>query len=133
MRMSGKRMSSGATHTLLLMMIFQFQLGHGIWVPPVTTWTVGGDKGWTSAGAVTSWNDGKKFYVGDTLVFKDPKSDGVYMVSAGHDYENCVTQNGNQINGQIKLSEVRKYYFISGYKSDCSSGMKITVDAHRSH
>ncbi|GER26717.1 early nodulin-like protein [Striga asiatica] len=127
--MSGKRMSSGATHTLLLMMIFQFQLGHGIWVPTGTTYTVD----WSSADAVKSWTDGKKFYVGDTLVFKDPKSDGVYMVSAGHDYENCVTQNGNQINGQIKLSEVRKYYFISGYKSDCSSGMKITVDAHRSH
>ncbi|GAB2229726.1 hypothetical protein Droror1_Dr00013978 [Drosera rotundifolia] len=95
-----------------------------------TTYTVGGTGGWTFN--VVGWPKGRRFRVGDTLVFN--------YNSAFHDlvpvnkaaYDSCSAPASSKVlhsgNDQVKLRRGTSY-FICSFPGHCQGGMKIAVTA----
>ncbi|KAI4307195.1 hypothetical protein L6164_030407 [Bauhinia variegata] len=93
-------------------------------------YTVGGPSGWTYN--TDTWPNGKRFRVGDVLIFKyDPTSHNVVAVDR-NGYESCSAPGGAKVfrsgKDQIQLASGLNY-FICNYPGHCQSGMKIAIKA----
>ncbi|KAK1439604.1 hypothetical protein QVD17_05424 [Tagetes erecta] len=94
---------------------------------------VGGKDGWTlhPSENYNQWSSRLRFIVNDTLHFKyNSGSDSVLEVSKA-DYESCNTNSpitsltgGDSV---FNLNRPGPFYFISGNKSNCDQGQKLTV------
>ncbi|KAL8237892.1 hypothetical protein R6Q59_018973 [Mikania micrantha] len=97
------------------------------------TFNVGGKDGWTlhPSENYNQWSSRLRFIVNDTLHFKyNGGSDSVLEVSKG-DYDSCNTNSpitsltgGDSV---FNLNRPGPFYFISGNKSNCDQGQKLTV------
>ncbi|KAI3873487.1 hypothetical protein MKW98_008139 [Papaver atlanticum] len=92
-------------------------------------YTVGDYYGWGVNTNLYSWLQGKKFTVGDSLVFEYGESDSVYEVSETA-YEDCDTHEfiTSDSSGQttIRLETPGKHYFISN-EAHCDMEMKLEI------
>ncbi|PKA55679.1 Stellacyanin [Apostasia shenzhenica] len=94
---------------------------------------VGDEAGWKLGVNYTEWADGKKFRVGDALVFSyDPKHHNVMKVS-GNDFKDCNTSANTSPpldsgNDTIILSTAGRKWYICGVGKHCVSGMKVFID-----
>ncbi|KAF5766610.1 putative Phytocyanin domain, cupredoxin [Helianthus annuus] len=96
--------------------------------------TVGGKDGWTlhPSEAYDHWSGRLRFNVNDNLHFKyNGGSDSVMEVNRG-DYGSCNTNNPiTTLTGSgdsfFNLNRSGPFYFISGNKSNCDQGQKLTV------
>ncbi|CAL5037545.1 unnamed protein product [Urochloa decumbens] len=97
-----------------------------------TKYTVGDTSGWTTSGDYATWAGGKKFKVGDTLVFT--YAGGAHTVDevSAADYAACSSSNALSSDSAgsttVTLKTAGKHYFICGVAGHCSSGMKLVVD-----
>ncbi|KAI3675378.1 hypothetical protein L1987_84968 [Smallanthus sonchifolius] len=97
------------------------------------TFNVGGKDGWTlhPSESYSQWSSRLRFIVKDNLHFKyDSGSDSVMEVSRG-DYDSCNTNSpittltgGDSV---FNLNRPGPFFFISGNKSNCDQGQKLTV------
>ncbi|KAI3769282.1 hypothetical protein L6452_00383 [Arctium lappa] len=97
------------------------------------TFNVGGRDGWTlhPSENYNQWSGRLRFIVNDALHFKyNSGSDSVLEVNNG-DYDNCNTKNPiTKLAGgdsYFTLNRSGPFYFISGNKSNCDQGQKLTV------
>ncbi|KAJ9551475.1 hypothetical protein OSB04_015520 [Centaurea solstitialis] len=97
------------------------------------TFEVGGKDGWTlnPSENYNNWSGRLRFLINDTLHFKyDGGSDSVLVVNKD-DYEGCdlsspiVKLDGGD--SSFKLDRSGPFYFVSGNKSNCDRGQKVTV------
>ncbi|XP_076947996.1 early nodulin-like protein 2 [Bidens hawaiensis] len=95
--------------------------------------TVGGNDGWTlhPTESYSQWSGRLRFNVNDTLHFKyNGKSDSVMEVNKAN-YDTCNTNNSiTTLTGGDSffiLNRPGPFYFISGNKSSCNQGQKVTV------
>ncbi|CAD6214930.1 unnamed protein product [Miscanthus lutarioriparius] len=98
------------------------------------TYTVGDGSGWDVAIDYDAWASGKKFKVGDTLVFRYNAGQDVVVVDE-QSYNDCATPNnapvltsGNAV--AVKLGQSGKYFFICDAEGECASGMKVAINVH---
>ncbi|CAI9103901.1 OLC1v1002489C2 [Oldenlandia corymbosa var. corymbosa] len=97
------------------------------------TYYVGGiTNGWTFN--VQSWSRGKRFAVGDTLVFKYNRSFhnvvAFYGPRNGGNFAKCIAPRGATVRqtGRDLIKLVKgPNYFICSYPGHCQSGMKIAI------
>ncbi|KAK4848010.1 hypothetical protein QYF36_008112 [Acer negundo] len=93
-------------------------------------YTVGDSGGWSQTVDYTTWVSGKKFSVGDVLVFTYGGNHKVDVVTKSN-YDNCGTSNPIQSfsdgNTRINLTTSGEMYFICPTLGHCSSGMKLAV------
>ncbi|CAL4919474.1 unnamed protein product [Urochloa decumbens] len=100
------------------------------------TFVVGDDAGWDVAVDYEAWARGKRFKVGDTLVFRydTPSEKDVVQVDARGYAECTVPDNGRLLtssgDNHVVLGEAGQYFFICDAEGECDSGMKLTVTAH---
>ncbi|CAI9784498.1 unnamed protein product [Fraxinus pennsylvanica] len=92
---------------------------------------VGGDAGWKVGVNYTVWAAGKKFYVGDTLMFMYQNgSDNVLKVD-GPSFQKCVASNTTGLltsgNDVITLAKQGKKWYISTVEDHCSKGVKLVI------
>uniref|UniRef100_A0A453ISZ6 Phytocyanin domain-containing protein n=5 Tax=Triticinae TaxID=1648030 RepID=A0A453ISZ6_AEGTS len=100
------------------------------------TYNVGDQGGWTLSTDYSSWVSGKKFNVGDEIVFKysTPTHDVVEVSKAG--YDSCsidgainTLASGNDV---ITLNATGTRYFICGVPNHCSptaaASMKVVIN-----
>ncbi|KAK9077482.1 hypothetical protein SSX86_005819 [Deinandra increscens subsp. villosa] len=98
------------------------------------TFQVGGKNGWTSHPSenYTTWSARLRFLINDTLHFKyDGGSDSVLVVNKS-DYDGCNANNPiKKLDGGgdslFKFDRSGPFYFITGNKSNCDQGQKLTV------
>ncbi|KAI3828241.1 hypothetical protein L1987_02338 [Smallanthus sonchifolius] len=97
------------------------------------TFQVGGKDGWTlhPSESYNNWAARLRFLINDTLHFKyDGSSDSVLVVNKG-DYDGCNTNNPiTKLDGgdsTFKFNRSGPFYFITGNKSNCDQGQKLTV------
>ncbi|XP_021833730.1 mavicyanin-like [Prunus avium] len=99
-----------------------------------TEFIVGDDKGWTINFDYQAWAQGKQFYVGDKLVFNDPKgAHNVFKVN-GTGFQQCAAPldsvpltSGNDV---ISLATPGRKWYICGVAKHCALGdhkLLITV------
>ncbi|CAN6214553.1 unnamed protein product [Urochloa humidicola] len=97
-----------------------------------TKYTVGDASGWTTTGDYATWASGKKFKLGDTLVFN--YAGGAHTVDevSAADYAACSSSKALSSDSAgsttVTLKTAGKHYFICGVAGHCSSGMKLVVD-----
>ncbi|TVU12046.1 hypothetical protein EJB05_45667 [Eragrostis curvula] len=97
-----------------------------------TQYTVGDTSGWTTGADYTTWASGKKFKVGDTLVFN--YAGGAHTVDevSASDYAACSSSKALSSDSTgtttVTLKTAGKHYFICGVTGHCSGGMKLVVD-----
>ncbi|OEL24531.1 hypothetical protein BAE44_0014448 [Dichanthelium oligosanthes] len=97
------------------------------------TYNVGEPGGsWNLQTNYGDWASSKRFHPGDQIVFKySPQEHDVREVSKA-DYDSCNT-NGpiathNSGNDAIALASPGTRYFICGFPSHCTSGMKLQIN-----
>ncbi|MFS7921464.1 putative Phytocyanin domain, cupredoxin [Helianthus anomalus] len=97
------------------------------------TFQVGGKDGWTlhPSENYNSWSSRLRFLINDTLHFKyDDGSDSVLVVNKS-DYDGCNVNNPiTKLDGgdsSFKFDRSGPFYFITGNKSNCDQGQKLTV------
>ncbi|KAI7751469.1 hypothetical protein M8C21_017687 [Ambrosia artemisiifolia] len=97
------------------------------------TFNVGGKDGWTlhPSESYSQWSSRLRFVVNDILHFKyNGGTDSVLEVSKG-DYDSCNTNSPiTTLTGgdsTFSLKRPGPFYFISGNKSNCDQGQKLTV------
>ncbi|CAK7328291.1 unnamed protein product [Dovyalis caffra] len=93
---------------------------------------VGGSQGWEESTDFNSWASGKKFKVGDQLVFK--YTSGLHsVVELGGEsaYKNCdlgtALNSMNTGNDVVKLNKPGTRYFACGTSGHCDQGMKVKI------
>ncbi|OMO67924.1 Plastocyanin-like protein [Corchorus capsularis] len=98
---------------------------------------VGDEAGWKLNFDYQNWASGKKFTVGDTLVFKYKQGDhNVYKVN-GTDFQNCNVPKNNSLglftgNDTIKLAAAGDKWYICGVGDHCSQGMRLKISVSNS-
>ncbi|GLJ42149.1 hypothetical protein SUGI_0872850 [Cryptomeria japonica] len=94
--------------------------------------TVGDETGWTRDFDYQAWAKGKKFHVGDTLVFNYPKGFHNVMMVNGSAFKNCVKESnsGTLESGQDKivLKAAGNMWFLCGVGEHCESGQKLKIE-----
>ncbi|CAN1300169.1 unnamed protein product [Linum perenne] len=97
------------------------------------TYNVGDEDGWDLVNDMEAWSQDKKFYSGDTLVFKydDQYHNVIVTDQYGHD-ECTVTQNSTTYDSGDDHIQLRygQNFFISSIYDDCPAGMKMAIFAH---
>ncbi|XP_034577236.1 basic blue protein [Setaria viridis] len=99
------------------------------------TYRVGDDAGWNTAVDYDAWASGKKFKVGDTLVFRyDTPSEKDVVVVDAQGYAECsVPDNARLLNSgddHVVLEQAGQFFFICDAEGECDSGMKLAVNVH---
>ncbi|XP_019422654.1 PREDICTED: mavicyanin-like [Lupinus angustifolius] len=100
-----------------------------------TTHFVGDDKGWCSPpnpGFYDQWTKGRKFTVGDVIVFQyNPGLNTVAQVGTRDDYEHCSGTNIIQTyffgKTAITLDKPGDYFFFSSVGKHCEAGQKLMI------
>ncbi|KAK6925741.1 Phytocyanin domain [Dillenia turbinata] len=102
-----------------------------------STYVVGGNSGWDISTDLDSWTLGKRFLVGDVLLFQYSSSHSVMEV-VPQDFDGCNMSNpissSSTGNTSIPLTAPGDKFFVCGNKLHCLGGMKlqVTVDDNRS-
>ncbi|XP_009626225.1 stellacyanin-like [Nicotiana tomentosiformis] len=93
-----------------------------------TNYIVGDSSGWDISTDLDTWLVGKKFNVGDVLVFQYSSFDSVSEVTK-ENFEGCnmsnvldLSKNGNT---SFPLTKPGDRYFVSGNRLHCLGGMKL--------
>ncbi|KAI7727882.1 hypothetical protein M8C21_005867 [Ambrosia artemisiifolia] len=98
------------------------------------TYIVGDNSGWDISTNIDTWEQGKKFVVGDVLVFQYASTDSVCEVGQ-ESFQTCNTTNVikcyNDGNTSIPLTTPGERYFFCGNRLYCYSGMKLDVIVER--
>ncbi|CAF1696651.1 unnamed protein product, partial [Brassica oleracea] len=96
-----------------------------------TTYFVGDTSGWDISSDLESWPLGKRFSVGDVLMFQYSSTHSVYEV-AKDNFQSCNTTdpirtftNGNTT---IALSKPGDRFFVCGNRLHCFAGMRLQVN-----
>ncbi|XP_074357709.1 blue copper protein-like [Apium graveolens] len=91
---------------------------------------VGDRSGWSRGINYSQWASGKKFAVGDNLVFSYGSSDSVDKVRRS-DYESCTAGNALKAykggNNTVPLKSLGSMYFICPVFGHCVAGMKLRI------
>ncbi|GLJ42146.1 hypothetical protein SUGI_0872770 [Cryptomeria japonica] len=103
-------------------------------------YTIGDESGWTLGYDYHKWAAGKKFHVGDTLVFNyihnEMSIHNVVRVNRTA-YAKCVSDPnmGLYVSGsdKIVLSAPGRMWFICGTPGHCESGMKLKINVRKPH
>ncbi|KAI3687499.1 hypothetical protein L1987_81196 [Smallanthus sonchifolius] len=100
--------------------------------PSGKVFVVGDYKGWTLNFDYQAWAMGKKFYVGDKLVFRYPKGiHNVFRVD-GTSFHQCIIPAANQTltSGYdvITLQTPGRKWYICGVGKHCQMGMKLFIN-----
>ncbi|XP_058086238.1 uclacyanin-3-like [Magnolia sinica] len=113
-----------ATPPALLFILFAIPAAYA------ADYTVGDSSGWSTGVDYSTWASGKKFAVGDTLLFTYGGLHSVDEVSKS-DYDSCSSSNAinsfNDGNTSIALSKAGAHYFLCPAIGHCSQGMKLAV------
>ncbi|KAG6579635.1 Uclacyanin 1, partial [Cucurbita argyrosperma subsp. sororia] len=95
------------------------------------TYIVGDTSGWDISTDLDSWSQGKRFYVGDVLVFQYSSSQSLNEVTR-ENYNTCNTTNVLKAytngNTTVTLSQPGQRFFVSGNRLLCLGGMKMQVN-----
>ncbi|KAI3911816.1 hypothetical protein MKX01_038258 [Papaver californicum] len=79
-----------------------------------------------------TWAAGRKFEVGDTLVFNFPTGAHDVATVSKEDYDSCTAPNENSIIRQgparIPLNKAGQYYFICTIGPHCTEGQKLAIN-----
>ncbi|XP_076952529.1 mavicyanin-like [Bidens hawaiensis] len=98
------------------------------------TYIVGDNSGWDISTNLDTWEQGKKFIVGDVLVFQYASTDSLCEVGQ-ESFRTCNTTNVIKCysngNTSIPLTSPGERYFLCGNKLYCYSGMKLDVIVER--
>nr|XP_043616093.1 mavicyanin-like [Erigeron canadensis] len=98
------------------------------------TYIVGDNSGWDISTNLDTWEQGKKFIVGDVLVFQYASTDSVCEVGQ-ESYRTCNTTKVincfSDGNTSIPLTTPGERYFFCGNRLYCYSGMKLDVIVER--
>ncbi|MFS8017134.1 putative Phytocyanin domain, cupredoxin [Helianthus anomalus] len=98
------------------------------------TYIVGDNSGWDISTNLDTWEQGKKFVVGDVLVFQYASTDSVCEVGQ-ESFRTCNTTNVincfSDGNTSIPLTSPGERYFFCGNRLYCYSGMKLDVIVER--
>ncbi|XP_016458112.1 stellacyanin-like [Nicotiana tabacum] len=96
-----------------------------------TNYIVGDSSGWDISTDLDTWLVGKKFNVGDVLVFQYSSFDSVSEVTK-ENFEGCNTSNvldsSKNGNTSFPLTTPGDRYFVSGNRLHCLGGMKLHVN-----
>ncbi|CAN6810297.1 unnamed protein product [Brassica oleracea] len=96
-----------------------------------TTYFVGDTSGWDISSDLESWPLGKRFSVGDVLMFQYSSTHSVYEV-AKDNFQSCNTTDPIRtfINGNttIALSKPGDRFFVCGNRLHCFAGMRLQVN-----
>ncbi|KAA8539753.1 hypothetical protein F0562_026445 [Nyssa sinensis] len=96
---------------------------------------VGDSAGWDISTDLDTWSKGKKFVVGDILLFQYSSSYSVSEVTR-ESYRACSTtnviQSSSNGNTSFTLSRPGDEYFICGNKLYCLGGMKLHAHVEQS-
>ncbi|KAJ0770083.1 putative Phytocyanin domain, cupredoxin [Helianthus annuus] len=100
--------------------------------PSGKVFVVGDDKGWTLNFDYQAWAMGKKFYVGDKLVFRYPKGiHNVFRVD-GTSFQQCIIPaayealtSGYDV---ITLQTPGRKWYICGVGKHCQTGLKLFIN-----
>lgn len=98
-----------------------------------TVYTVGGDEGWTSSGAVdyNEWTSSKLFHVGDEFIFNYKHEDDFVTLVTEVDYDHCISPSLalSDYGGLTTLTfnKPGTYYVICGEPGHCEAGQKIKI------
>ncbi|XP_059625294.1 stellacyanin [Cornus florida] len=115
---------------LLILVHVLVILGFALTCTAQTMYTVGDNSGWDISTDLDTWATGKKFVVGDVLLFQYSSSHSVNEVTKPN-YEGCnttnVLQSSSNGNTTFPLSKPGDQYFVCGDKLHCLSGMKLHV------
>uniref|UniRef100_A0A7C8ZG82 Phytocyanin domain-containing protein n=1 Tax=Opuntia streptacantha TaxID=393608 RepID=A0A7C8ZG82_OPUST len=94
------------------------------------TYVVGDSNGWDISTDLDSWAKGKKFVVGDVLLFQYASYHSVCEL-AKEEFESCKTSNALKTsttgNTTFSLTKPGDRYFSCGNRMHCLGGMKIQV------
>ncbi|KAL4556988.1 hypothetical protein LXL04_035158 [Taraxacum kok-saghyz] len=98
------------------------------------TYTVGDNSGWDISTDLHTWEQGKKFIVGDVLVFQYASTDSLCEVGQ-ESFQTCNTTNVIKCfrdgNTSIPLTSPGERYFFCGNRLYCYSGMKLDILVER--
>ncbi|XP_077210094.1 cupredoxin superfamily protein [Tasmannia lanceolata] len=99
-----------------------------------TEFIVGGEDGWTAGVDYAAWANGKKFFVGDVLVFNYAKGAHTVVKVNGTGFSACQTSPNSGVftsgNDKITLLTPGNKWYICGVSNHCSyynQKLKITV------
>ncbi|GAV72648.1 Cu_bind_like domain-containing protein [Cephalotus follicularis] len=116
---------------LLVLVCFLVTFGVTLIRTNATTYTVGDNSGWDVSTDLETWPQGKKFYVGDALLFQYSSIYSVCEVTR-ENYDSCNTSNViatyTDGNTTIPLSKPGEMYFVCGEELYCLGGMKLQVN-----
>ncbi|KAK1436188.1 hypothetical protein QVD17_01966 [Tagetes erecta] len=126
----GKHCESGG------MKLFINVLSHAPSPPPPSVYPgkviwVGDDKGWTLNFDYQAWATGKRFYVGDKLVFKYPVGKHNVFRANGTAFQQCIIPAANEAltSGYdvITLKTPGRKWYICGVEKHCQLGLKLFI------
>ncbi|XP_016485294.1 stellacyanin-like [Nicotiana tabacum] len=96
-----------------------------------TNYLVGDNSGWDISTDLDTWLLGKRFIVGDVLVFQFSNYHSVYEVTK-ETFDRCNTTNAlkssSKGNTTFPLTKPRDNYFVCGNRLHCLGGMKLHVN-----
>ncbi|CAK9311173.1 unnamed protein product [Citrullus colocynthis] len=96
-----------------------------------TTYIVGDTSGWDISTDLDTWSQGKRFFVGDVLVFQYSSSASLNEVTR-ENFNTCNTTNVLKAyssgNTTVTLSNPGQRFFVSGNRLLCLGGMKLQVN-----
>ncbi|KAF8115563.1 hypothetical protein N665_0025s0031 [Sinapis alba] len=120
--------------TSTMLFLFYFYIIFGMSVIRrcnATTYFVGDTSGWDISSDLESWTLGKRFSVGDVLMFQYSSTHSVYEV-AKDNFQSCNTTepfrtftNGNTT---VALSKPGDRFFVCGNRLHCFAGMRLQVN-----
>ncbi|CAL4936392.1 unnamed protein product [Urochloa decumbens] len=99
------------------------------------TYVVGDDAGWDTAVDYVAWAGGKKFEVGDTLVFRyDAQGPQDVVVVDARGYAECTAPDNAPAltsgDDHVVLGQAGQFFFICEAEGECEGGMKLAVTVH---
>ncbi|XP_024996641.1 uclacyanin 1-like [Cynara cardunculus var. scolymus] len=102
------------------------------YAPVGKTYMVGDDRGWTLNYDYKAWAKGKKFVIGDVLVFKYTiRQHNVFLVE-GPAFQQCTIPDPRQAltsgRDSIILTTPGKRWYICGIANHCKQNMKLEIE-----
>ncbi|CAN4105903.1 unnamed protein product [Withania somnifera] len=101
-----------------------------------TNYIVGDSSGWDISTDLDSWLVGKRFKIGDVLVFQFSSFHSVSEVTK-ENFDGCNTSNvldsSKNGNTSFPLTKPRDRYFVCGNRLHCLGGMKLHVNVQNAN
>ncbi|XP_044487664.1 mavicyanin-like [Mangifera indica] len=111
-----------------LMMIFALGCG----VAMAVEYKVGDEAGWTMKADYTQWAAGKKFHIGDILVFEYNKEMHDVRRVGKEGFDKCnpedIRDQYKTGNDKVELETAGPVFFICGTPGHCEAGQKLSIE-----